>query len=64
VNGQQLRDIRQQLGVTQVALAVALGLDVMTISRWERGVAFPSKTAEIAVRALLGCPDLRREYLG
>jgi transcriptional regulator with XRE-family HTH domain len=28
---------RQQAGLSQVGLAALLGVDVMTISRWERG---------------------------
>lgn len=32
-----LRAFRNKLGLSQAGLARALGVDVMTVSRWERG---------------------------
>jgi transcriptional regulator with XRE-family HTH domain len=34
----ELREWRQQNGYSQSQLAKVLGVDVMTVSRWERGV--------------------------
>lgn len=34
----ELRTTRKQLGLSQAGLASLLDVDVMTISRWERGV--------------------------
>lgn len=36
-----MRSIRNELGLTQRELAIALGVDAMTISRAERGVSEP-----------------------
>ena len=33
-----LRQYRAQLSLTQAELALLLGVDVMTVSRWERGM--------------------------
>ena len=37
VTGSQLRAIRQELGLTQAALAEAIGVRPNTVARWERG---------------------------
>lgn len=41
----QLRALRATLGLTQHDLADKLGVRMMTVSRWERGVASPRSTA-------------------
>ena len=38
MTGDELRKWRDELAMTQEQLAEALSVDVMTISRWERGV--------------------------
>jgi len=38
MKGKNLVNWRKQQGLTQKQLAQVLGVDVMTISRWERGV--------------------------
>jgi DNA-binding transcriptional regulator YiaG len=35
----QLKDWRGKTGYSQNKLAIVLGVDVMTVSRWERGVS-------------------------
>jgi transcriptional regulator with XRE-family HTH domain len=37
VTGSQLRAIRRELGLTQAALAEAVGVRPNTVARWERG---------------------------
>ncbi len=39
-----LRVMREQLGLTQLQLAVAIGTDPSSISRWERGAVEPNLT--------------------
>ena len=43
---------RQKLGMTQAALAERLGVDVMTVSRWERGTRTPPPYLKLAFDAL------------
>ena len=38
MEGNELRNWRQKNGFSQGQLARVLGVDVMTVSRWERGV--------------------------
>jgi transcriptional regulator with XRE-family HTH domain len=40
--GARLRAARRGAGLTQKQLAQALGVDSITVSRWERGVTSPS----------------------
>lgn len=50
-----IRTLREALGLTQAALAERLGVDAMTVSRWERGTVKPRASA---VKAM---DKLRRE---
>lgn len=50
-----IRTLREALGLTQVEFGKRLGVDSMTVSRWERGAVKPSPAA---VKAL---DRLRRE---
>ena len=38
MTGAEVRRLRRRLKLTQSALAKRIGVDVMTVSRWERGV--------------------------
>lgn len=48
-----LRDIRRQLGLTQIEMGEQLGLDQSTISRLEGGSLVVSKRTALAAQALL-----------
>jgi len=53
MTGKQLKEIRAKLGLTQAALAHELDVDVMTISRYERGLrAIPTVTAKYLMMLL------------
>jgi len=52
MTGDELRQIRRRLGMTQVDLATEIGLDAGTISRTERGKTPISELVEFAVRCL------------
>ena len=54
------RDIRRKKGYSQSALAREFGVDVMTISRWERGVVFIPRLAEIAILSLKPRPKTEK----
>ena len=43
--GELIRDIRQNLGLTQEEFAAAIGVTFSTVNRWENGRAKPSRLA-------------------
>lgn len=45
---EEMKQRRESLGLTQAQLARALGLDSITVSRYERGVHPIPKTVELA----------------
>lgn len=47
-----LKVARKKLGLSQRELAEVLGVDVGTISRWERGVQDPPKYVALALAEL------------
>ena len=48
-----IKEIRKQLGMTSQDLAVALGVSVATVSRWETGKHKPSKLALLRLKELI-----------
>lgn len=48
--GERIGRLRQEKGMTQIALAEALGITSQAISKWERGQSFPdvSRLDELA----------------
>ena len=63
--GGRLRTARRSAGLTQKQLAEALGVEPITVSRWERGVTTPSlprlrrvaEVTETTVSDLVRAPD-------
>ena len=49
---EQIRELREALGYSQVDFAVALGTTPTSISRWERGIRAPSRLAAHALKRL------------
>ena len=70
--GERLKELRKASGVTQTALADALGVHPQTVSKWERGVSDPdiSQLGDLAaalgvpLETLLGLPETDRTYAG
>jgi transcriptional regulator with XRE-family HTH domain len=52
MNGDELRQRREALGMTQEQLAQALGVNTMTVSRWERGVRSVPPHLSLALEAI------------
>jgi transcriptional regulator with XRE-family HTH domain len=50
--GDELRTAREQTGLTQREAAERIGVDSITLSRWERGVHRPPRAALDALRTL------------
>lgn len=48
----ELRTARLELGFTQARLAEYMGVDPMTISRWERGVTKPSPYLHVVIDSI------------
>lgn len=63
--GGRLRTARRSAGLTQKQLAEAMGVESITVSRWERGVTSPSlsrlrriaETTQTTVSDLVRAPD-------
>jgi transcriptional regulator with XRE-family HTH domain len=55
--GHRLRRHRVQNGYSQGGLARAIGGDLYTISRWERGITFPTYRHLTALAAALGMSE-------
>jgi transcriptional regulator with XRE-family HTH domain len=52
--GPKLREVREQKGLTQSALATAAGVHANTVARMERGEVEPSWQMVLALAAALG----------
>ncbi len=52
--GERIGRLRQEQGLTQVALAEKLGISSQAISKWERGQAFPDLSRLDELSELLG----------
>lgn len=52
MNGEEIKDIRQKLGISQEALAHLIGVSFQTVNRWERGVFKPSRLALEKIKQL------------
>ena len=59
LSGTQIRDNREQLGLSQRKLAEHLGVAVETISRWESGVLTQTKAMDRYLRLYFGVPAVR-----
>lgn len=44
--GMDIKQVRLKLKLTQVSLAERLGVDPLTVRRWEKGVSAPSRMAQ------------------
>jgi DNA-binding transcriptional regulator YiaG len=53
VIGQFIRELRQEMGLSQEKFAIKVGVTFHTINRWENGRATPSPLAMKCLEALL-----------
>ena len=49
-----IKKLREKSGLTQVEFAARLGVDPITISRWERGLSRPSRMARRQLEIMVG----------
>ena len=47
MNGNQIRNLRQRLGLTQEEFAHRLGVTLCTVNRWENNKSEPSRLAQL-----------------
>lgn len=52
----RVRELRARLGLTQAALAHALGVSPNAVARWERGERTPTGLSRAALERLAGVP--------
>jgi HTH-type transcriptional regulator/antitoxin MqsA len=55
---QEIRELREMLGVSQAGLEHLLGVGAKTVVRWEKGTVFQSATADRLMRLLMAMPQL------
>lgn len=53
MSGDEIRNLRKRLGLTQEEFAHAVAVTFSTVNRWENGHAKPSKLARRAIEALM-----------
>jgi DNA-binding XRE family transcriptional regulator len=61
MTGEELRRVRKRLGMTQIELAEAIGMQKNSVAMIERGLRPVMKTTELAVRYLLVMSKNRRK---
>lgn len=52
LTAQQVKALREQLGLTQAEFAREVGTTSLSVSRWERGIYKPSRVADRLLREL------------
>ena len=58
----EIRGLRKRLGMTQAEFENMLGVSTPTCSRWENGAAFPAKSTDRLMRAMMELPELASIY--
>lgn len=65
INGEQIKEARERLHMTQTELAEVLGVSLRTVGSWERGESVPrSRMGAIREVLKMEAPDDGREELG
>jgi putative zinc finger/helix-turn-helix YgiT family protein len=60
LTSEMIRSWRARVGMTQEDLESALGVGAKTVTRWERGLVFPSATADRLMRVAMRFPKVLR----
>ena len=56
IGANKIKALRLARGLSQKALADALGISDRAISKWEKGISQPSARNLIAMAKMMGCP--------
>jgi len=54
----EIRAIRERLGLSQAAFEELLGVGAKTVVRWERGTVFQNRTTDTLIRAVDAVPGM------
>jgi len=52
MKSEDIKKIRNSLGLSQEALAHLVGVSIQTVNRWERGLFSPSRLAQEKIKGL------------
>jgi DNA-binding transcriptional regulator YiaG len=52
-----IKRLRKRRRASQTAFGILLGVSIMTVSRWERGVSVPAPQQRTALDKLMGEPS-------
>lgn len=64
VKADNIADLRQRLGFSQVQLAQLLGVHPLTVSKWERGLLSPSDHQSALLESFAKARKVNREVGG
>jgi HTH-type transcriptional regulator/antitoxin MqsA len=57
LSAREIREIREELGLTQQGLERLLGVGPKTVVRWERGTVFQNRSTDSLLRVLRAFPE-------
>lgn len=63
LSGQEVREIRTSLGLSQAKFEQLIGAGPKTVVRWENGSVFQNRTADTLMRVLRAHPDIAVELM-
>lgn len=63
VAGEEIQEIRQQMGMTQEAFSDALHISVKTLRNWEQGIRLPTGPARTLLKILRARPEMALDVL-
>lgn len=63
ITSDEIREIRQRLGLSQQTFAERIGVGIATVSRWEQGHTAPRPIAKRAIRRLIEEIDRKQRHI-
>lgn len=58
LSGDEVRELRQSLGLSQAKFEKLIGAGPKTVVRWERGSVFQNRTADTLMRVVRDFPEV------
>lgn len=63
LSGEEIRALRQRLGLSQARFEHLIGAGPKTVVRWENGTVFQNRTADMLMRVLRDYPQVANDLL-